>query len=108
VEDTGKSRQRNEPPGLIAREKTMPKPTIVSAVQITAVDGEKDATVEKMMRYLDVAGGRGSELVVLPEVWTGLGYSTKTFHQQIAEPIPGPTTNRLAEKAKHYGMTIIG
>ena len=86
----------------------MTTPTIVSAVQITAVDGEKDATVEKMMRYLDVAGGRGSKLVVPPEVWTGLGYSTKTFHQQIAEPIPGPTTARLAEKAKHYGMTIIG
>jgi len=30
----------------------MTNPTIVSAVQITAVDGEKDATVEKMMRYL--------------------------------------------------------
>jgi predicted amidohydrolase len=86
----------------------MTNPTIVSAVQITAVDGEKDATVEKMMRYLDVAGGRGSKLVVLPEVWTGLGYSTKTFHQRIAEPIPGPTTTLLAEKAKHYGMTIIG
>ena len=81
---------------------------IVSAIQITAVDGEKEATVEKMMRLLDVAGKRGSELVVLPEVWTGLGYSSKVAHRSIAEEIPGPTTRLLSEKAQRYGMTIIG
>jgi predicted amidohydrolase len=86
----------------------MANPITVSAIQITAVDGMKDATVEKMMRLLDVAGERGSELVVLPEVWTGLGYSSKVAHRAIAEVIPGPTTNLLAEKAQRYGMTIIG
>ena len=60
------------------------------------------------MRLLDVAGERGSGLVVLPEVWTGLGYSSKVAHRSIAEEIPGPTTNLLAEKARRYGMTIIG
>ena len=49
----------------------------VSAIQITAVDGEKAATVDKMAAWLDVAGGRGSDLVVLPELWTGLGFSEK-------------------------------
>jgi deaminated glutathione amidase len=86
----------------------MTQPITVSAVQITAVDGEKEATVEKMLRFLDVAGERRSKLVVLPEVWTGLGYSTKVAHRAIAEEIPGPTTKLLAEKAKRYGMTIIG
>jgi predicted amidohydrolase len=86
----------------------MARAITVSAIQMTAVDGEKEAAVEKMMRFLDVAGRRGSKLVVLPEVWTGLGYSTKTFHRTIAEEIPGPTTALLAEKAKAYGMTIAG
>ena len=86
----------------------MTRPITVSAVQITAVDGEKEATIEKMMRFLDVAGERGSELVVLPEVWTGLGYSSKVAHRSIAEEIPGPTTRLVAEKAQRYGMTIIG
>lgn len=87
----------------------MPKrPMTVSAVQITAVDGEKDATVEKMLGFLDLAGQRGSELVVLPEVWTGLGYSTDKAYVEIAEPIPGPTTDLLAEKAKKYSMYIVG
>ena len=80
----------------------------VSAVQITAVDGEKDATVEKMLSFLDVAGARGSELVVLPEVWTGLGYSSEKAYAEIAEPIPGPVTDLLAEKARKYGMYVVG
>ena len=84
------------------------KTLTVSAIQITAIDGEKAATVEKMMRFLDVAGSRGSGLVVLPEVWTGLGYSSKTAHRDIAEEIPGPVSRLLAEKAKRYGMMIIG
>ena len=47
------------------------RPMTVSAIQITSDDGAKAATVEKMLDFLDVAGRRGSELVVLPEVWTG-------------------------------------
>ena len=53
------------------------RPMTVSAIQITSDDAAKAATVEKMLGFLDVAGRRGSELVVLPEVWTGLGYSTE-------------------------------
>ncbi|MDP7547411.1 MAG: carbon-nitrogen hydrolase family protein, partial [Alphaproteobacteria bacterium] len=87
---------------------TTARPMTVSAIQITAEDGEKDATVEKMLGFLDVAGRRGSELVVLPEVWTGLGFSTEEAYLEIAEPIPGPTTDLLADKAREYGMYIVG
>lgn len=81
---------------------------VASAIQITAVDGEKEATVEKMARLLDVAGARGSDLVVLPELWTGLGFSDETIYKEIAEPIPGPVTEMLAEKAWRYGMYVAG
>jgi predicted amidohydrolase len=80
----------------------------VSAVQITAVDGDKDANVEKMAAMLDVAGARGSDLVVLPELWTGLGFSDETGYRDIAEPIPGPVTGMLADKARRYGMYVAG
>ena len=43
------------------------RPMTVSAIQITSDDAAKAATVERMMGFLDVAGRRGSELVVLPE-----------------------------------------
>lgn len=84
------------------------RPVVVSAVQITAVDGEKDRTVEKMLGFIDIAGRRGSTLVVLPELWTGLGFSDETGYRDIAEPIPGPVTSLLAEKARAFGMCIAG
>lgn len=81
---------------------------IASAIQITAVDGEKEATVEKMLGFLDVAGRRGTDLCVLPELWTGLGFSDDKIYREIAEPIPGPVTDILADKAREYGMYIAG
>jgi deaminated glutathione amidase len=86
----------------------MPSELAVSCVQFTAVDGEKEATVEKALRLVRQAGERGSQLVVLPEVWTGLCYSSKTLYREVAEPIPGPTTDRLAREAERFGMHIAG
>ncbi|MGM0561136.1 MAG: carbon-nitrogen hydrolase family protein [Pseudomonadota bacterium] len=85
-----------------------PNEIVVSAIQITAEDGEKDATVAKMLDLLDTAGQRGTQLCVLPELWTGLGFSDESIYRSIAEPIPGPVTQRLAEKARQYGMYIAG
>jgi deaminated glutathione amidase len=80
----------------------------VSCIQFTAVDGEKSATIDKALRLVRQAGERGSQLVVLPEVWTGLGYSDKSIYRDIAEPIPGPTTDLLAREARRFGMYIAG
>lgn len=80
----------------------------LSVLQFTAVDGEKEDTFRKVSDLLDIAGERGSDLVVLPEVWTGLGYSTPDAYKEVAEPIPGPATDLLAEKAKKYGMYVVG
>lgn len=81
---------------------------LVSCLQFTAVDGAKRATIDKALSLLRQAGERGSRLTVLPEVWTGLGYSDKTIYRDIAEPIPGPTTDLLAREARRYRMYIAG
>jgi len=86
----------------------MPRTLTVSVVQMLAVDGEKERTVDRMIRHLDEAGRRGSQLTVLPEVWTGLGFSDPNMHREIAEEIPGPVTDRLCEKAREYEMAICG
>jgi len=86
----------------------MPRTLTVSIVQMLAVDGEKERTVDRMIRHLDEAGRRGSELTVLPEVWTGLGFSDPNMHREIAEEIPGPVTDRLCEKARQHGMAVCG
>jgi predicted amidohydrolase len=81
---------------------------VVSAVQITAIDGEKERNVEKVLRLLDVAGERGSHLCVLPEMWTGIEFSSEDNYRRVAEQIPGPVTNLLATRARRYGMYIVG
>lgn len=86
----------------------MPGEFMVSCVQLTPVDGEKQATINKAIRLVRQAGERGSKLVVLPEVWTGLGYSDNTIYRDIAETIPGPTTDLLSREARRYGMYIAG
>lgn len=81
---------------------------VVSAVQMTAIDGEKERNVEKAMALVDEAGRRGSSLCVLPELWTGLAFSDETSYRGIAETIPGAVTDALAERARKYGMYIAG
>jgi deaminated glutathione amidase len=83
-------------------------PVTVACAQFTAIDGEKEATIRKALTLVRQAGERGARLVVLPEVWTGLGYSTENAYREIAEPIPGPTTERLAELARRYRLYITG
>jgi len=81
---------------------------VVSAIQITAVDGEKSQNIEKLFRLIDEAGERGSDLCVLPEMWTGIEFSNETGYREIAEPIPGPVTAALGERARKYGMYLSG
>ena len=87
---------------------TAKRPVTVSAIQITSDDADKAGTIERMLGYLDIAGQRGSKLCVLPEVWSGLGFSTDKAYAEIAEEVPGPTTDLLAGKAQQYGMHIVG
>ncbi len=80
----------------------------VSCVQLTARDDDKPGTIKKCLELIDVAAGQGAQLVVLPEVWTGLGYSAPDLYRDIAESVPGPTTDLLAEKAQQHGLHIVG
>src|SRR5687768_4726949 len=91
-----------------AKGAAMTRPIEIACVQFTAVDGDKAGTVEKALRLVRQAGERGAQLVVLPEVWTGLGYSTPTAYKEIAEPIPGPTTEKLAKLAREFGFYVVG
>jgi predicted amidohydrolase len=80
----------------------------VSCVQFTARDDDKDGTIKTCLDLIDDAAAQGAQLVVLPEVWTGLGYSTPERYREIAEPVPGPTTDLLAAKAREHQLYIVG
>ncbi len=68
----------------------------VSAISI-GFGGDHDAKLKLAIEHLHVAGKNGVDIACLPEEFSG----TK------AEPVPGPTTNAVAELAKQYHMYVI-
>jgi predicted amidohydrolase len=57
---------------------------------------------------IGAAGAQGADLIVLPEVWTGLGYSDAHPFESMAEPVPGPTTETLSALARLHRAMIVG
>jgi len=58
---------------------------------------------EKLVRE---AGDGGADIAALPEVFTYLGSASGRF--AAAEPVPGPTTERLAAIARERAMWVLG
>src|SRR5579884_786208 len=71
---------------------------------------DPDENLERAIDRVREAAGRGARLVCLPEL-----FQTQYFCQRedaalfdLAEPIPGPTTTRLAETAKQLKIVLVG
>lgn len=75
----------------------------VSAVQMNSRD-DKATNIETALRLIDQAAAEGARLIALPEVWSFLGSDEGS--QAAAEPIPGPTIELLAERARRHDVYI--
>jgi predicted amidohydrolase len=78
---------------------------LAAAVQLCATT-DKAANFERAARLARAAAERGAALIVLPEVWSWRG----PRDQEIAgaEPVPGPTTERLAALAAELRVYLVG
>lgn len=76
----------------------------VAVVQMNSRD-DKPANLAKAEALLAEAAARGAELAVLPELWSYLG--PKDRHAQVAEPIPGPTSDFLAGIARRHRLWLV-
>ena len=86
----------------------MPRVLRIGLVQHSCAESPSEnlARAETLVRE---AAGRGAELVCLQEL-----FRTRYFCQvedssnfELAEPIPGPTTSRLAELATSLGVDLV-
>ena len=77
----------------------------VAAIQMSS-GGDKAANVDVALELIDRAAARGARLVALPEVWTFLGEDDGA--RAAAETIPGPTIDRLADRARRHRIYIHG
>ena len=79
-------------------------------IQMSMRLGDKESNTSKAERMIDQAVKKyNPDIIGLPEF-----FNTEFFPQWLdrkffkeAEPIPGPTTNRIAAKAKEHGVYII-
>lgn len=72
--------------------------------------GSAEANLEIIATRVAEAAGNGAKLVLLQELHNGAYFCQ---HQCVtefehAEPIPGPTTERLSALAKRHGVVIVG
>jgi deaminated glutathione amidase len=68
--------------------------------------GDKEANISRAEELIDEAASRGARLIALPEYVDYLGEDS--VKDDVAESIPGPTTDRFAAKAKQHDAYILG
>ncbi len=76
----------------------------VHVVQVAYTDEERvEARVERVAAL--VAGQRGADLVVLPELWPHGGFSYRSWAER-AEPLDGPSLSAIAKAAAEIGAVV--
>ncbi|MCF0146154.1 MAG: carbon-nitrogen hydrolase family protein [Eubacterium sp.] len=86
----------------------------ISVVNYACRYGDKEANLKGICGYVEALARRGSDIIVLPEVAL-CGYDNqrditdpKQKNQQLlAEQVPGPSSNAVAEITKKYGVYAV-
>lgn len=77
----------------------------VALIQMNSRD-DPEANFQEATRLIEAAAAGGADLAALPELFTYLGPASE--HPRVAEPVPGPTTERLSGLAARHRMCILG
>ena len=77
----------------------------VAAVSIKNWIGEQDRVIRNMARWARRASQRYPDLIVFPELGVS-GYVHNTVSWDLAEPVPGPSTDRLVRLADEIGTVL--
>ncbi|CDQ21550.1 Predicted amidohydrolase [Halobacillus karajensis] len=80
--------------------------TKLAIIQMDIAFGNPEKNREHAESKIKEAAAQGSEVILLPELWT-TGYDLSRF-DEIAETLEGPTHNLLISMAQQYGITIAG
>jgi len=78
----------------------------VAVCQMNAGRDDLDGNVATAERLLHEAAAGGADLAALPEVFTFYGSASRAA--ELAQPVPGPITERLATIARDHGMWVLG
>jgi len=84
------------------------KKLTVALIQQSCSDN-RDANIEKTITMIRKAAGLGAELVTLQELHTGPYFcqSEDSGNFDLAEPVPGPSSEQFGKIAKELGIVIV-
>ena len=82
---------------------------VLGLVQM-ACGPDRDANLEKALRGVADAARRGARIVCLPELFRTQYFCQEenAAHFDLAEPVPGPTTEALSAAARRHGAALVG
>ncbi len=86
----------------------------IACVNFNTVWGDKAANLKKIKKFIEEAADKGNDIVLFPELALA-GYDCGediaeggcSMHQELAETIPGPSTEEIAEVAKKRGVYVV-
>ncbi len=78
---------------------------LVAAIQMLASD-DKAANLTEAEKRIRYAASKGARVVALPEVFIWRGKQKE--ERAAAEPVPGPTSEKLMELARELGIYLLG
>jgi len=81
----------------------------VGLIQKACID-DIDENKSSLDRLIGQCAGKGARLILLQELHDSLYFCQTEDSDQfdLAEPVPGPTTERLAKLAKDFSVVIVG
>ncbi|MGI8827377.1 MAG: carbon-nitrogen hydrolase family protein [Chloroflexota bacterium] len=81
-------------------------PVTIALAQIQSETADKCANIDRFVEHMARAASNGADLVIFPELaLTGYGCGDKFF--DVAEEVPGPSTQRLVEEARRLDLHVI-
>lgn len=84
----------------------MKKKFLIALAQISCQRGDKKANIRRIEEYAAKAKQDGAELVIFPEL-SLTGYTVRDELFDLAEVIPGPSTNAVIKIAKKHETHIV-
>ncbi len=78
---------------------------IAAAISTRNLAGEPDAALQNMEKWIQRAGDHGAELALFPELNVS-GYVLDPIVEKLAEPVPGPSTERVIQLAGRHQIAI--
>jgi len=75
----------------------------VAVVQLDS-KADRERNVRRMCSFVDDAAAEGADLVAFPEMATYVGDTSR--YVDVAEAVPGPTIEALAEKAREHSLYV--